>query len=51
MTQKIFHHQLGTAIIRIYPDGTATFNRKRYASYKAARRALTKYVGFCWEEK
>lgn len=51
MTQRKFHHQLGIAIIRIYPDGTATYNRKRYSSYKAARRALTNNVGFAWEEK
>lgn len=51
MTQKRFHHQLGIAIIRIYPDGTATYNRKRYSSYKSARRALTNNVGFAWEEK
>lgn len=51
MTQKRFHHQLGIVIIRIYPDGTATYNKKRYSSYKSARRALTNHVGFAWEEK
>ena len=51
MTQKRFHHQLGVAIIRIYPDGTAIYNKKRYSSYKSARRALTNHVGFAWEER
>ena len=48
MTQKRFRHQLGIAIIRIHKDGTATYNRKRYSSYKSARRALTNYVGFAY---
>ena len=51
MTQKRFRYQLGIAIIRIYPDGAATYNKKRYSSYKSARRALTNHVGFAWEER
>lgn len=43
-----FNHQLGTAVIKVYKDGTATFNRKKYSSYKAARQALTKYYGFVY---
>ena len=48
MPQQKFRHQLGIAIIRIHKDGTATYNRKRYSSYKSARRALTNYVGFAY---
>ena len=48
MTQKRFRHQLGIAIIRIHKDGTATYNRKRYSSYKSARRALSDHVGFAY---
>lgn len=51
METRKFQHQLGTAIIRINPDGTAMFRRKEYSSYKNARRALTNYYGFAWEIK
>lgn len=51
MTVKKFKHQLGTAIIRVHDDGSATYNKKRYASYSSARRALTKNVGFAWAIK
>ena len=47
----IFNHQLGTAVIREYNDGTATFNRKRYSSYKSARQAMTRFYGFVWKVK
>jgi hypothetical protein len=48
MEIRKFNHLLGVATIRIYSDGTATFHRKRYSSYKAARRALTKFYGFAY---
>lgn len=48
MKTYVFNHQLGTATIRVYNDGTATFNRKRYSSYKSARQALTRYYGFVY---
>ena len=43
-----FNHQLGQAVIRVYADGTATLNRKRYSSYKSARKALTNTYGFVY---
>lgn len=51
MRTRKFQHQLGVAIIRIYSDGTATYRRKRYASYASARQALTRFVGTAWEIK
>lgn len=51
MKTYTFNHQLGTAIIRVYEDGTATFNRKRYSSYRSARQAMARFYGFVWEVK
>ena len=51
MKTRIFCHQFSTSFIRVFSDGTATYNRKRYSSYTNARRALTRNVGFAWEVK
>jgi hypothetical protein len=51
MKIKIFIHQLGIAEIKINDDGTAIFHHKIYASYKGARRALTAFYGFAYENK
>ena len=51
MITRKFIHQLGIATIKIDNDGSATYKHKRYTSYKAARRALTTFCGFSYEEK
>ena len=51
MKIKKFIHQLGEVTVRIYSDGTATFNKKRFRSYQSARRALTTYYGFVYEAR
>lgn len=49
MKTIIFAHQLGTTRIQVNNDGTATFRRKKYAYYKAARHALTTFLGFAYK--
>ena len=51
METRIFRHQLGKSIIRVFDNGSATYNHKRYSSYQSARRALTKRVGYAYEVK
>ena len=51
MTKRYFVHQLGMTFILVYNDGTSIFNGKLYSSYKSARRALTRYYGFAYEQK